>query len=59
MRLKIKVVAEGVETQYQAALLAAAGCATMQGYWFARPQRDLRAWFAPDATPPPRAWEVA
>jgi predicted signal transduction protein with EAL and GGDEF domain len=58
VRLKIKVVAEGVETQVQAALLAAAGCATMQGYWFARPQRDLQAWFAPDAMPPPRAWDI-
>ncbi|MES2959525.1 MAG: EAL domain-containing protein [Pseudomonadota bacterium] len=56
VRLRIKVVAEGVETQQQAALLAAGGCATMQGYWFARPQRDLSTWFAPDADPPPRAW---
>jgi len=56
VRLRIKVVAEGVETQQQAALLAAAGCTAMQGYWFARPQRDLGTWFAPDAAPPPLAW---
>jgi EAL domain-containing protein (putative c-di-GMP-specific phosphodiesterase class I) len=45
-RLKIKVVAEGVETRRQAEILAAAGCAKMQGYWFARPQRELATWFA-------------
>ncbi len=45
-RLEIKVVAEGVETQAQAELLAAAGCHAMQGYYFARPQRDLSRWFA-------------
>jgi len=50
-RLRIKVVAEGVETPQQAELLAAAGCATMQGYFFARPQRDLTAWFSPGAAP--------
>ncbi len=50
-RLQIKVVAEGVETERQAELLAAAGCATMQGYFFARPQRDLAAWFSPGAAP--------
>lgn len=50
-RLKIKVVAEGIETQRQAELLAAAGCATMQGYWFARPQRDLAAWSAGGTAP--------
>lgn len=52
-RLKIKVVAEGVETARQAGLLAAAGCATMQGYWFARPQRELGCWFGAEraATP--------
>jgi EAL domain-containing protein (putative c-di-GMP-specific phosphodiesterase class I) len=39
-------VAEGVETSGQAALLESAGCAAMQGYWFSRPKRDLRTWFA-------------
>lgn len=48
-RLKIKVVAEGVETARQAELLTAAGCATLQGYWFARPQRALETWFLPRA----------
>lgn len=36
--LKLKVVAEGVETSDQAALLDQMGCAHMQGYWFAKPQ---------------------
>ena len=57
-RLKIKVVAEGVETRRQAEMLGAAGCATMQGYWFARPQRDLATWFAAGAAPPEVAWEL-
>ena len=48
-RLQIKVVAEGVETPRQAELLAQAGCASMQGYWFARPERELATWFAPGA----------
>lgn len=56
-RLKIKVVAEGVETRRQAELLASAGCAAMQGYWFARPQRDLSTWFAAGAAPPQVAWD--
>ena len=45
-RLDIKCVAEGVETAGQAELLELAGCAAMQGYWFSRPKRDLRTWFA-------------
>ncbi len=57
-RLKIKVVAEGVETRRQAELLAAAGCAAMQGYWFARPQRDLSTWFARGAALPTLAWSL-
>ena len=40
-RLRIKVVAEGVETHGQVALLKAAGCTAMQGYVLARPQRTL------------------
>ncbi|MFT3956307.1 MAG: EAL domain-containing protein [Piscinibacter sp.] len=44
-RLNIKVVAEGVETARQAEMLSAAGCAALQGYWFARPQRTLSTWF--------------
>jgi diguanylate cyclase (GGDEF)-like protein len=35
--LKLKVLAEGVETRQQADLLASLGCASMQGYFFARP----------------------
>jgi diguanylate cyclase (GGDEF)-like protein/PAS domain S-box-containing protein len=36
-RLGIKVIAEGVETQAQCDLLAAAGCDYGQGYFFSRP----------------------
>ncbi len=52
-RLHIKVVAEGVETARQAEMLMAAGCSTLQGYCFARPQRALASWFAPDSDAPP------
>jgi diguanylate cyclase len=40
-RLNIKVTAEGVETERQSDLLIASGCTTMQGYWIARPNRNL------------------
>ena len=46
-RLRLKVVAEGVETEAQADVLGAAGCAVMQGYWFARPRRSLDALLGP------------
>lgn len=36
-RLQLEVVAEGVETAEQRAVLASFGCDAMQGYWFARP----------------------
>ena len=45
-RLDLKVVAEGVETRGQMALLEAAGCDGMQGFHLARPHRDLGSWFA-------------
>jgi len=35
--LGLEVVAEGVETAEQLALLSAFGCAKVQGYWFSRP----------------------
>ncbi len=50
-RLELRVVAEGVETAGQAALLEAAGCASMQGYSLARPQRDLSTWFGASRRP--------
>jgi len=55
-RLRIKVVAEGVETQRQAELLAAAGCDAMQGFLFAGPRRHLDKWFAP-LTPKKNRWQ--
>jgi diguanylate cyclase (GGDEF)-like protein/PAS domain S-box-containing protein len=36
-KLGVKVVAEGVETQMQADLLAGAGCDSMQGFLYSRP----------------------
>jgi EAL domain-containing protein (putative c-di-GMP-specific phosphodiesterase class I) len=36
--LRLRVVAEGVETRAQAEVLSANGCPSMQGYLFARPQ---------------------
>ncbi|MCX7279194.1 MAG: EAL domain-containing protein [Burkholderiales bacterium] len=44
-RLKIQVVAEGVETLQQSRYLLEAGCAAQQGFLHARPQRDLAALF--------------
>jgi EAL domain-containing protein (putative c-di-GMP-specific phosphodiesterase class I) len=35
--LRLKVVAEGVETDAQRQFLAANGCDEMQGYYFSRP----------------------
>ena len=35
--LRLRVVAEGVETEAQLAMLAAKGCDEMQGYYYARP----------------------
>ncbi len=39
-RLGIKLVAEGVETQGQADLLAAVGCDMAQGYYYAKPMPE-------------------
>jgi len=39
--LRLKVIAEGVETEAQLAMLAAKGCDEMQGYHFARPMAAI------------------
>jgi EAL domain-containing protein (putative c-di-GMP-specific phosphodiesterase class I) len=39
-RLGIKLVAEGVETRSQAAILAAAECDMAQGFWYAKPMPE-------------------
>lgn len=46
--LGMVVVAEGVETERQAALAAALGCDAVQGFLYARPMpyAELRAWLA-------------
>ena len=36
--LKMKVVAEGVETEEQLALLKSQGCDEVQGYYYSKPQ---------------------
>ncbi|NMM77039.1 bifunctional diguanylate cyclase/phosphodiesterase [Rhodococcus sp. SRB_17] len=41
--LKLRVVAEGVETRAQADFLTANGCEFLQGYWFERPG-PLQPW---------------
>jgi EAL domain-containing protein (putative c-di-GMP-specific phosphodiesterase class I) len=38
--LKLKVIAEGVETLEQATLLHKMGCYHMQGFWYAKPQSE-------------------
>jgi EAL domain-containing protein (putative c-di-GMP-specific phosphodiesterase class I) len=55
-KLKIRVVAEGVEQQDQQAFLADAGCELMQGYHFVRPMPGdkLLEWLAPDHDVPAR-----
>ena len=52
--LGMKVVAEGVETEQQRALLAAAGCDYAQGYLFARPMpaAQFDAYLAQQPHPP-------
>ncbi|TXT40603.1 MAG: PAS/PAC and GAF sensor-containing diguanylate cyclase/phosphodiesterase [Comamonadaceae bacterium] len=57
-RLGIKLIAEGVETQAQADLLAAAQCDYAQGYLYARPmpQCEFLAFvLASEKSPPPSA----
>jgi EAL domain-containing protein (putative c-di-GMP-specific phosphodiesterase class I) len=40
--LDLQVVAEGVETEEQAALLRLAGCHRLQGYYFGRPMQQAQ-----------------
>jgi EAL domain-containing protein (putative c-di-GMP-specific phosphodiesterase class I) len=50
--LRMKVVAEGVETEVQRLLVQTAGCEMVQGYlfWRALPAEQARALLAPDDT---------
>ncbi len=45
-RLGLQVVAEGVETEAQAEILAANGCDALQGYWISRPLHadEVKKW---------------
>jgi EAL domain-containing protein (putative c-di-GMP-specific phosphodiesterase class I) len=49
--LKLRVVAEGVETQAQADFLIQSQCECLQGYLFGRPQ-PLEAWLSKQAPGP-------
>ena len=40
-RMKLKVVAEGVETQNQRDRLQVIGCDLAQGYYYAKPMKDI------------------
>ena len=51
--LRLKVIAEGVETPEQLALLRAHGCDAVQGYYFSRPlpPEDLASWLGAGGSP--------
>lgn len=57
-RLRIRVVAEGVETDRERELLMSIGVAEMQGYWFARPMpvEELRSFIATAAAAAFSSW---
>jgi diguanylate cyclase (GGDEF)-like protein len=59
--LGLKVVAEGVETQDQADILAQLHCDELQGFLFARPMSEptLMKWLGQRGTPRPLATTVA
>jgi diguanylate cyclase len=48
--LKMRVIAEGVETRQQVEFLLKAGCNELQGFYFAKPMKaaDLTAWLNAD-----------
>ena len=50
--LKLKVVAEGIETDAQRRALLAAGCELGQGYFFSRPlpEQDFLLWLEKNST---------
>lgn len=38
--MKLSIIAEGVETEHQKAMLQGFGCNKAQGYFYARPMRE-------------------
>ncbi len=56
--LRLRVVAEGVETEGQMHVLAELGCSTMQGFLFSRglPPQALEEWVEQVLTPRNAAW---
>ena len=58
--LGLQVVAEGVETEHQLALIQGHGCDHAQGFLLGRPTPDPPAtWLQPEVTPPPEWQDTA